>query len=380
VRVAFIGQKGFPATWGGVEVHVDEVARRLAARGHDVLVFNRRWYAPRSHDDGTLHGVNVVDVPSLRSRSLDAISHSLLSTLVALRRNADVFHYQCMGPSLPAPLPRLAGKAVVCTIHGYDYRASKWGPFARFALHAGERIALTVPHSTVVVAEHERRTYAARNYETIAIPNGVAPIPYSAPEEIGMRWELKRHSFLLFLARLEPDKRAHILIDAFQKWKANSSRSNLRLVVAGPFDAEDRYCSALRSRAGADVLFVGEVFGKVKAELLGNALAVVCPSRFEGLPIGVLEGMSAGAPLLLSDIPAHRELIRDGAGIICDAETADNLAGGIDRVAGLGEPERQAVVEAARKIAARYSWDDTVTALERVYESALCRTRSAQGR
>lgn len=356
-------------------MHVDEVARRLAARGHQVVVFNRRWYAPGGQ--GTAGAVTVVDVPTIRSRSLDAISHSLLSTFSALQRNLDVFHYQCMGPSLPAPLPRLARKAVIATIHGFDYRAAKWGMCARAALRVGEFIALRVPQRTIVVAEHLRAHYAARGHDTLVVPNGVTPSASVEPDEIRRRWGLTRDSYILWIARLEPDKRAHTLIEAFSAWRNAHPDTEVRLVIAGPLVAGNRYISALRGSAGQGVVFVDEAAGSTKAELLANARGVVFPSRFEGLPISLLEAMSAGRAVLVSDIPAHREVVPLTAGLFCDASSVAGLTEGVERLLALSLEQRAVLGVAATRVAAGYSWDKAALALEGVYRDAL---RSVQSR
>lgn len=375
MRIGFIGQKGFPATWGGVEVHVDEVARRLAARGHHVTVFNRRWYAQPVAPAPAAERLTVVDIPSLNTASLDAITHSALSTCSALVRDLDIVHYQCMGPSLPAFLPRALGKIVIATIHGYDYRAAKWGAFARTALRVGERVALHVPHRTIVVARHQQDHYAGRGFDTVYVPNGVSPVEAREPEEIWRRWGLRRETYLLFIARLEPDKCAHLLVEAFRRWRAAHPSSSTRLVIAGPL-LRGAYVSALRAGDLTNVVFAGEVSGDLKAELLTNALAVVAPSRFEGLPISLLEAMSAARPLLCSDIPGHREILPDGAGLFCETLNASSISAGIERLLALPATERLALGKRAAQQAAAYTWDATVTRLEHVYDRATQETPS----
>lgn len=368
MRIGFIGQKGFPATWGGVEVHVDEVARRLAERGHDVTVFNRRWYAHGAHAAPTR--LRVVDIPTLRSTSLDAITHSALSSCVALMGDIDIVHYQCMGPTLPAILPRAAGKVVVATIHGFDYRAAKWGRLARGVLRAGEFAALRVPQRTVVVARHMQRHYAQRGLRTEFVPNGVTPIRHHEAREIQARWGLTPNDYLLFVARLEPDKCAHLLIEAYQLWRQANRAASTRLVIAGPLPAGG-YAKAIRALDSTNVVLAGEVAGALKAELFSNALAVVAPSRFEGLPISLLEAMSAARPLLVSDIPAHREVLPPGAGLFCDELTVLGIARGLERLLALPADGLAALGRAALDAVAPYTWDRTVERLEAVYASAV---------
>ena len=92
-----IGQKGIPATYGGIEKHVDEIARRLAARGHDVSVFCRHHYTPAGAE---VPGVTLLRRPSIRTKHLDAASHVAWCTLEAMASRYPIVHFHALGPSL----------------------------------------------------------------------------------------------------------------------------------------------------------------------------------------------------------------------------------------------------------------------------------------
>ncbi|MEO7267691.1 MAG: glycosyltransferase, partial [Knoellia sp.] len=116
-----IGQKGLPASYGGIEHHVEQLGRLLAARPDvEVTVYCRRGYCP---DVGPAYlGMRLVCTPTLASKHLEAISHSITSTVHALMSGADVVHYHALGPGLVAPLVRYLSRAkVVLTVHGLDH-------------------------------------------------------------------------------------------------------------------------------------------------------------------------------------------------------------------------------------------------------------------
>ncbi len=97
-----IGQKGLPATYGGIERHVEEIARRLVQRGHKVDVFCRFYYTP---DGGSFHGIRLLRRPSLHTKHLDTATHVAWCTLEAMLRRYDVVHFHALGPSVFAGLP-----------------------------------------------------------------------------------------------------------------------------------------------------------------------------------------------------------------------------------------------------------------------------------
>ena len=90
MKIAFIGQKGIPAKSGGVENHVEEVAARLAQKGHEVFVYVRNNYTEKNLED--YRGIKLVHLPSISTKHLDAISHTLFATIHALFQKYDVIH------------------------------------------------------------------------------------------------------------------------------------------------------------------------------------------------------------------------------------------------------------------------------------------------
>ena len=144
-RIAFIGQRGVPATIGGIEHHVEEIGSRLVERGHEVTVYTRANYTV---DRITEHrGMRVRYIPTAPTKHLEALLHSGLSTGVAMlpgAHRADILHYHAIGPSVFTPIPRaLSRRGVVLTIHGLDYDRDKWGVGARAALKGAAGSALT---------------------------------------------------------------------------------------------------------------------------------------------------------------------------------------------------------------------------------------------
>ncbi|MCX6743875.1 MAG: glycosyltransferase [Candidatus Parcubacteria bacterium] len=105
MKIYFIGQKGIPAIYGGVESHVQELATRLVKEGHEVFVYVRNHYTPR--DLNEYKGVKLIHLPSIKTKHLDAISHTLLASLDVLRRDADIIHYHAIGPSSLLWIPKL---------------------------------------------------------------------------------------------------------------------------------------------------------------------------------------------------------------------------------------------------------------------------------
>ena len=146
-----IGTRGVPARYGGFETAIEEVGRRLADRGHQVLVYCRNP-EPDTPLPNTYLGMRLVELPSVKNRSLETLSHTALSVAHLLRRThpdaAFVFN-AANSPFLPAL--RAARIPVATHVDGLEWRRGKWGPTGKRYYRAAE--ALAVRYSDALIAD-----------------------------------------------------------------------------------------------------------------------------------------------------------------------------------------------------------------------------------
>jgi len=368
IRVAMIGQKGYPPVQGGIERHVAELARRLVPLGFTVDIYSRPHY---SELDGPadIDGVTVIRRPSIPTKHLDAITHTAISSLDVLRRPVDIVHYHALGPGLLAWLPRWFGrKRTVITVHGLDWARDKWGPVARSVLKLGELASARLPDRTVVVSralrEHYRREHQAI---TDYIPNGITPPNYQ-PAEVLTGAGLPT-SFVLFAARLVPEKGCHLLLEAHAALP-REVRQQYPLLIAGDAGFTGSYAARLRERAHAEVTFLGFVHGELLEALFTHATVMVLPSTLEGLSITLLEGMGYGRPCLVSDIPPNLEAA-SGHAVVFPSGDAKALCRELRGL--LADTERRQEMGRAGQLHAieHYSWDRVAARTAELYRGLV---------
>ena len=111
------------------------------------------------------------------------------------------------------------------------------------------------------------------------------------------------------MCRFVPEKNLHHLVEAFTKIKNRDGAKDIKLVLAGDTDFEDDYSRNLKEMARKNgVVLTGFIKGKKLHSLLTNCRAYCLPSSHEGLPIALLEAMSYGVKVIVSDIPANKEV------------------------------------------------------------------------
>ena len=358
LRVAFIGGRGVISKYSGIETYYEEIGKRLAAMGHHVTVYSRTYFTPPGKDH---KGMHVVRLTTIRSKHLETLVHTFLSTLHVLVQPCDVVHYHALGPALFSFIPRLAGKKTVVTVQGLDWQRKKWGRIASAVLRLGERAAVTLPSHTMVVSQALQEHYRTRyGVETSYVPNGGVLRERRRPHKI-FDWSLEPGKYILFLGRFSPEKGCHLLVEAYEKLD-----TGVKLVMAGASSYCDDYSCRLRTHAGERIKMLDWVSGETLDELLTNAMIFVLPSDLEGLSLALLDAMGAGLCVLSSDVAENREAI-DAAGFTFRRGDVADLA---DRLRFLiaNPAVRKAVGDAAkRRVREHYQWPAIAAEVERVY-------------
>jgi glycosyltransferase involved in cell wall biosynthesis len=364
IRIAFIGGRGVISKYSGIEAYYEEVGGRLAEMGYQLTLYCRTYFTP---DVGVHNGMRLVRLPTIRSKHLETVIHTLLSTMHAMVKRCDIVHYHALGPALFSFLPRLVGKKTVVTVQGLDWQRKKWGRLASLTLQLGEIASARVPNTTMVVSrtlqDYYRLQYGA---ETRYIPNGAVLRERSRVLKI-LDWGLVPDDYILFLGRFSPEKNCHLLIDAYEKLE-----TSLKLVLAGGSSHTSPYASQLRRHASDRIVFLDWVSGEQLTELLTNAALFVLPSDLEGLSLALLDAMGAGVCVLTSDIPENQEVV-ENAGFTFRAGDVDDLARMLALVASNSETRAAAGRMEKQIIQERYLWPHIASEISGVYEQLMGR-------
>lgn len=359
MHIVVTGTRGIPNIPGGVETHCQQLYPRIVALGHKVTIVRRSCYITSDNAISNFKGVELTDVFAPRRKSIEAIVHTFLAVIKAKRLHADIVHIHTVGPSLLTPFARLLGLKVVCTNHGPDYQRDKWGKLARWAIKTGEWCQARWANHIIAISQPIVDTLLSQYGRTegvTLIPNGVTMPITNTNSKWLEKWEIEPCNYVLSVARFVPEKRLHLLIDAFEK----SNHGNTRLVIAGDSDHDTPYSHQLKTAAQkSGVILTGYVTGEPLNQLWAGARLFVLPSAHEGLPISLLEAMSWHRDVLVSDIAANHlpELSTEDFFI---TDSLDALTDALTRKLAKPFATRQYDLN-------RYNWDNIAAATVAVY-------------
>ena len=299
MRIYVFGTRGFPNVQGGVEKHCENIYPRIA-RYAEVVVYRRKPYIAASNTT-RYHGIRFVDLPSTRIKGFETVWHSFLSTVHILTQPSGIVHIHNIGPALFTPLLRLFNRSVVLTYHSPNYEHQKWNVAERYLLRICEKIALRYANAVIFVNRFRMETFASqRRQPHYYIPNGINPPVFSTATGYLEKWGVQPARYIIAIGRITPEKGFDILIKAF-----SAIRTDYQLVIAGSAETETGYYRQLTSMSEpSKIIFTGYIEGEALNQLYSHASLFVLPSFNEGFPLVLLEAMSYGLPLLVSDIPA----------------------------------------------------------------------------
>jgi glycosyltransferase involved in cell wall biosynthesis len=364
MKIAILGTRGIPASYSGFETAAEQLAERLTARGHEVVVYCRPHVVDKRIR--TYKGARLVHLPTVRNKYLDTFAHTLLSAVHSARaEKPDVALFFIAGTAPLCMVTRLAGIPTVINVDGLDSDRRKWPAPAKRYLRFAERNAPRWADRAITDSHAVADIYESRYGRRIGVvPYGVEDPGWSGAGTLE-RLGLEPRRYLLFVGRLEPENNPHVLVEAWARIPAARSRG-MKLVVVGGAPYADDYIRTVMREGDPRVVFPGYIFGRGYWELQRHAYAFVAPTEVGGTHPVILEALASGNCVLVNDHPPNVE--------VGDAGLYFSGRGGVDALAEqlgrlLDQPDVVAEYRLrARARAMRYSWEAVTDQYEALLE------------
>jgi glycosyltransferase involved in cell wall biosynthesis len=368
MRVAYVGTMGIPANYGGFETCVEEVATRLAKRGHEITVYC--GYRGNKPPATSYKNVKLIYVPCLQNKFLDFPFRAFVSTIDTLHRNFDIVHFFGSDAWPFTLLPRVFSSKTVLTLDGLVWNRTSYPIWVRKILRSTSRFALYFPQLAIVDSKSVQDWYRKNlGRFPIYVPYGANIDLTEADEKILDKRNLRNKKYVLFVGRLVQEKGVHYLIEAFKGIKTDSE---LVIVGGNPYDKE--YELFLRKNAAKNTRFLGYVYGRDYENICKGAYIYVTPSELEGTSPALLTAMALGKCVLVSDIPENLETIGDAGFSFKNGNSAD-LREKLRFLLANPETVKKIQGKTIDRIEKYYDWNIITNQVERIYISLQSNVR-----
>lgn len=359
LRVAMIGTRGVPAKYGGFETAVEQIGARLVDRGFDIRVYCRDA-AAESH-----LGMRRVELPALRTRITETLSHSYLSAahVVAHPVDAALVFNAANAPVLP--ILRARGIPVATHVDGLEWQRAKWQGAGRNYYRLAESLAVRWSDALIADAEGIRDYYAQEfGATTRLISYGAPKDPYTSTSHIA-DLELEPGGYHLVVARMEPENHVRDIVAGYV---ASAATSPLVVVGSAPYAAA--YRGAVVDAAGHDprVRLIGSVWDQELLDsLYANACTYVHGHSVGGTNPSLLRAIGAQVAVVAYDVSFNREVLGEqGLYFHSDADVGRQLVAMEQDPVG-----RQRRARALRQRADDYDWDTVADDYEQLIRDLI---------
>lgn len=349
LRIALFGARGIPSTYSGTEAFFIELAPRLAARGHDVIVYCRS--ALFKQRPPSYKGVRLIYLPSIETKNLGTFTHTLACMVDVLFRQVDAMLVTNVANGFHCIIPRLFRQNCAMNVDGLEWLRGKWGPIGKKYFYINAKMIGTIlPRGIVTDAYEMQRIYLEDfNTPSACITYG-ANIESSVNPGLVRQYGLEPGGYYLIASRLVPENNAAIIVEGFQK-----ARTNKVLAIAGDANYKSQFVADLKRSAGDRVKFLGHVdsIEHIK-ELHCNCYAYIHGHMMGGTNPALLKALGYGNCILAHDNRFNAEVIGDYGILFSDS---NDLGRQIECIETNPEIAQELRRRAPNRIREKYTWD-----------------------
>ena len=353
LRIAICGGRGIPHSYSGTEALVAQLAPRLAARGHEMIVYCRSsLFRERP---AFYQGVRLIYLPSIETKVLGSPTHTLLCAFDVMFRKVDFVLVMNIVNGLHCAVFRALGQQCAIMVDGQDWKRGKWGRLARSYFHwCAKHIGQICPRGVITDALGMRQIYLDEFGTTSACIASGAEIQVSTRPDVVRGYGLEPFGYYLIASRLVPENNADLIVKAFEHL-----RTDRVLAIAGTANYKSEFVERLKKTKDPRVRFLGHVADpEHMKELHCNAYAYVHGHSLGGVNPALLKALGCGNCVLALNTSFNVEPLQN-YGILFE-HNADDLARKLQEIEDHPETASEYRRCAPERIREAYSWE-TIT-------------------
>lgn len=314
--ISVVGTVGVPATYGGFETLVENLAVYHHNRGLSqrlVIYCSKTSYQrfPKTFLSAELHYI------SLNANGVQSIFYDIASLFFAVLRRSDEILVLGLSGAIALPLVRLISSAKITTnIDGLEWRREKWRGFAKWFLHFSESVAVKFSHSVIadneVILDYVNKSYGVKAH-LIAYGGDHAELVDSVDLD---GFDLPT-DYSLSICRIEPENNIHIILEAFSFLELRN------LIFIGNWDGSE-YGRGLKNIYSKykNITLLDPIYETTKIKKLRqNATFYLHGHSAGGTNPSLVEAMHFGIPILAFDCGFNRSTTENMCLYFSDVKT-----------------------------------------------------------
>lgn len=372
MKIAILGTRGIPNSYGGFEQFAEYLSAGLVERGHSVTVYNTSFH---EYNKGEYKGVNIRKIYS-PEKTIGASANFIYDYLClkdALKQNFDIIYeagYHSNAPSYYLLKPQ--SPIVITNMDGIEWKRSKWSGLTQKLIKWLEKIAVEKTDYMVSDNKGIQQYYKDQfNKESFFIPYG-ADLIENFDSLFLAAYNIQPNRYYLLIARIEPENNIEMILDGY-----TSSSSNFPFVVVGNHNNKyGRYLLEKYKNKNNNVIFAGGIYCKHTLDNLRHFSSIY----FHGHSVGgtnpsLLEAMAAQTFVAAHDNIFNKSVLNANALYF----TKSNEVTEIINAPNLPEKTRTLFIENNyQTIGQQYSWNNIISQYESLFERLIAKRKQAR--
>jgi len=370
MRLAILGSRGFPSTYGGYETLVRHLGPYLVEAGHDVTVYCRAR-SPANRRTWTHAGVRCIATPGRDTKSVSTLTFGLTASLDASFRQFDSVLVLNIANGFWLPILRASRTPFAVNTDGIEWERGKWSRIGRATFRAGAWMTARNAGSLICDSRAIGDIWKERfDRESVFIPYGASVLDHvdrDGVDSLGLQHE----PYMLVVARLAPENNVELTLDAIELLGSQAPMA----VIVGSANFDSPIEGRLRMmEAAGRVKWLGHVDDqRVLTQLWAHSAVYVHGHSVGGTNPALLQALGAGAPTLALDTPFNAEVLPHAQHLF--PHDPQILATRIQTVVASQSLQATMAERGRVIIRERYSWD----AVCRAYMEMLAGLAADQG-
>jgi glycosyltransferase involved in cell wall biosynthesis len=364
MKIAITGTRGIPNRYGGFEQFAQKLSVGLAAKGHEVWVYNTKSH---HYKEPKYRGVSIVSKPSPERLMGSSANYLYDFTCLrdAIQHQADVILECGFASAAPSyPFLNLKKTRLVTQMDGMEWKRVKWGKQTRRIIR--KSIVKTIRYSDALVCDHpEILKFYAMNYglQPIYIPYG-ADIMGAGDKAVLEAFKLLTGHYYLVIARLEPENNIRNIIQGYLAAELDDP-----LIVVG--DYKGKYGRQIQREFSVNqqIIFAGGIYHEESLDNLRHfSKALIQGHSVGGTNPSLLEAMAAGARIIAHDNPFNRYILEEDSPYFKSREELTLL---LREMENRMPSSQEMIRNNQEKIRTDYQWVDIIKRYEDLFQDLI---------